>query len=70
MTCDSGTQGSVNENKAEKILQQRKSYKMPLINDKTIKWILSYPSFFRGYARTATGKIYKAGEFEKRSNRV
>lgn len=56
--------------KRKKILQQRKSYKMPLINDKTIKGILSHPSFFRGHVRTATGKIYKTGEFEERSNRV
>lgn len=43
---------------------------MPVINDETIKGILSYPKFFRGHVRTAVGKIYKTGEFEKRSDRV
>ena len=36
----------------------------------TIKEILRHPKFFIGHVRTATGKIYKTGEFEKRSDRV
>lgn len=47
-----------------------KSYNMPVINDETIKGILNHPKFFRGHVRTAIGKIYKTGEFEKRSDRV
>lgn len=43
---------------------------MPIIDDETIKGILSHPKFFRGHVRTAVGKIYKTGEFEKRSDRV
>lgn len=37
---------------------------MPIINDETIAGILRHPKFFRGHVRTATGKIYKTGEFE------
>lgn len=48
----------------------RRSYSVPIINDETIKSILNHPKFFRGHVRTATGKIYKTGEFEKRSDRV
>lgn len=48
----------------------RRSYSIPVINDKTIKGILSHPKFFRGHVRTAMGKVYKTGEFEKRSDRV
>lgn len=55
--------------KREKIVQE-KSYKMPLISAETIKGILRYPRFFRGHVRTAMGKIYKTGEFERRSDRV
>lgn len=43
---------------------------MPIINEETIAGILRHPKFFRGHVRTATGKIYKTGEFEKRSDRV
>lgn len=48
----------------------RRSYRIPVINDETIKGILGHPKFFRGHVRTATGKIYKTGEFEKRSDRI
>lgn len=48
----------------------QRSYRNPVINDETIRGILSHPKFFRGHVRTATGKIYKTGEFEKRSDRV
>lgn len=47
-----------------------KSFKMPVIKNQTIKNILSHPKFFRGHVRTATGRIYKTGEFEKRSDKV
>lgn len=45
-------------------------YTLPNIDDKTIEGILNYPQFFRGHVRTAMGKIYKKGEFEKRSDEV
>ena len=47
-----------------------KRYSMPIINEEAIAGILRHPKFFRGHVRTATGKIYKTGEFEKRSDRV
>ena len=47
-----------------------KRYSMPIINEETIAGILRHPKFFRGHVRTAAGKIYKTGEFEKRSDRV
>lgn len=53
----------------EKVIQ-KKIYKMPLISAETVKGILRYPRFFRGHVRTAMGKIYKTGEFERRSDRV
>ncbi len=53
-----------------KSIKQEKTYKMPIISDETIKGILKYPKLFREHVRTASGKIYKTGEFEKRSDRV
>lgn len=47
-----------------------KVYKTPMIDENTIKGILEHPKFFRGHVRTAVGKIYKVGEFEKRSDKV
>lgn len=50
------------------ILEQ--DYRMPNIDEKTIEGILNHPQFFRGHLRTAIGKIYKEGEFEKRRDEV
>lgn len=48
----------------------KKTFKPPVINDDTINGILNHPKFFRGHIRTATGRLYKTGEFEERSDRV
>ena len=53
-----------------KKIMQKKVCKVPLIDDKTIERILQHPRFFRGHVKTATGKLYKTGEFEKRSDKV
>ncbi len=53
-----------------KKITQKEVCKVPLIDDKTIKGILQHPRFFRGHIKTATGKLYKTGEFEKRSDKV
>lgn len=45
-------------------------YKVPEINDKTIKEILNHPQKFRGHVRTSTGRLYKTGEFEKKSDEI
>lgn len=53
-----------------KKIAQKKVCEVPLIDDKTIARILEHPRFFRGHIKTATGKLYKTGEFEKRSDKV
>lgn len=47
-----------------------KEYQTPKIDGKTIDGILRHPRFFRGHVRTAMGKLYTTGEFEKRSDEV
>lgn len=47
-----------------------KSYPPLRINDATIDNILKHPKFYRGHVRTSIGKIYKTGEFEKRSDEI
>lgn len=61
---------AIKEGNKMKKNMSRQSYSMPIIDDEIIKGILSHPKFFRGHVRTAVGKIYKTGEFEKRSDRV
>jgi hypothetical protein len=45
-----------------------KEYANPTINDCTIANICNHPAFFRGHLRTTLGKLYKTGEFEKKSD--
>lgn len=50
------------------ILEQE--YKTTVITEETIKNIISHPRFFRGYVRTAMGRLYTNEEFKKRSNEI
>lgn len=63
-------EGKVKMKSKQKKAISKKSFVPPVINDNTINGILSHPKFFRGHIRTATGRIYKTGEFEERSDRV
>lgn len=46
------------------------NYKLPNIDEKTLEGIKKYPHLFRGHVRTFMGKLYKSGEFEKRSDDI
>lgn len=48
-----------------------KNYYVPVITEKTIEGIKRHPKFYLGApVRVKMGKIYKTGEFEKRSDEV
>lgn len=68
MPCELNRKGEYMKKVNYSILEQ--NYKLPDIDEKTIEGILAHPQFYRGHLRTAIGKIYKKGEFEKRRDEV